>query len=167
MNATANLSELLRAIHRGKLTMRQRHAAVAKQVSDYAFNNTYQYVINREDVHLQWLEAVLAESGTTADRVDEPMLSAAVRGKGREYLSLVAEDARAAEAFVAAWRPRLPEIASARHRSLIQVILGETLEQKRFFEQIGADNHDLLGRRSNGPDSDGTGNGVLAVRWVE
>ena len=79
----------------------------------------------------------------------------------------MAEDARAAEAFVAAWRPRLSEIASARHRSLLTVILGETLEQKRFFEQMGAGNHDLLGRRSNGPGSDGTGNGVLAVRWVE
>lgn len=165
MNATGTLAELFRDVHRAKLTMRQRHAAVAKQVSDYAFNNTYQYVINREDVHLQWLEAALAESGATPDAVDEPVLPA--RGKSGEYLNLVAEDARAAEAFVAAWRPRLSEIASARHRSLLTVILGETLEQKRFFEQMGAGNHDLLGRRSNGPGSDGTGNGVLAVRWVE
>jgi hypothetical protein len=168
VNAADSLSALLRDFHREKLTMRQRHVAVAKQVSDYAFNNTYQYVISREDVHLQWLEAAIAETGGSADEVGEPALPALPRGsKSREYFNLVADDARAAGAFVAAWRPRLAEIGSARHRSLMKVILGETLEQKRFFEQIGAGNHDLLGRRSNGPGSVGTGDGVMAVRWVE
>lgn len=167
MNASDSLAALLGDFHRGKLTMRQRHVAVAKQVSDYAFNNTYQYVISREDVHLQWLEAAIAECGSTPADVEEPVLPASPRSKSREYLSLVAEDARAAEAFVTTWRPRLDEIGSARHRSLVKVILGETLEQKRFFDQMAAGNHDLLGRRSNGPGSSGTGDGVMAVRWVE
>ncbi len=31
---------------------------------------------------------------------------------------------------------------------MLNVILGETLEQKRFFEQALAGRHDLLGRRT-------------------
>ena len=45
---------------------------------------------------------------------------------------------------------------------MMGVIIGETLEQKRFFDQILAGRDDLLGRRSNGPGSPGTGDGVLA-----
>ena len=77
------------------------------------------------------------------------------------------EDAREAGAFVARWRPRSADITNARHRSMLQVILGETLEQKRFFDQIAAGREDLLGRRSNGPGSPGTGDGVMGVRWIE
>ena len=53
---------------------------------------------------------------------------------------------------------------NARHRSLLRVILGETLEHKRFFEQALAGRTDLLGRRADGA---GTGGGVLPIRWVE
>jgi hypothetical protein len=88
-------------------------------------------------------------------------------GKKGEFLPLVAEDAREAAAFVARWRPRLPAIGHARHRGMIQVILGETIEHERFFNQILAGRDDLLGRRSNGPGSPGTGDGVLPVRWMQ
>jgi hypothetical protein len=50
---------------------------------------------------------------------------------------------------------------------MLQVILGEALEHKRFFDQMIAGREDLLGRRSNGPGKDGTGDGVMAVRWIE
>ena len=53
---------------------------------------------------------------------------------------------------------------NARHRSLLRVILGETLEHKRFFEQALAGRTDLLGRRADGA---GTGGGVLPTRWIE
>ncbi len=43
---------------------------------------------------------------------------------------------------------------------MLSLILGETLEQKRFFDQIAAGRTDQLGRRSNGPGSPGTGDGV-------
>jgi hypothetical protein len=52
----------------------------------------------------------------------------------------------------------------ARHRGLLRVILGETLEHRRFFDQALAGRHDVLGRR---PDGAGTGGGVLADRWIE
>jgi hypothetical protein len=160
----ADLVTVLREFHRDKLTRRERHVAVAQAVSSYEFNNTYQYVIAREDMHLAWLEAAIAELGSTPDRVEAPVLAA--RGKKDSFLPLVAEDAREALAFADKWRPRIAALTQARHRTLLQVILGETLEHKRFFDQMGAGNHDLLGRRSNGPGSDGTGDGVMGVRWL-
>jgi hypothetical protein len=156
---------MLSDFHHDKLTMRERHVAVARQVSNYEFNNTYQYVINREDVHLQWIEAAIGDLGGTPGDVAEPQL--ALLGKKASVLPLVTDDAREAEAFVTKWRPRLTEVVNARHRSMMQVVLGETLEQKRFFDQMLAGREDLLGRRSNGPGSPGTGHGVMGVRWVE
>jgi hypothetical protein len=160
-----DLLAILLAFHKDKLTLRQRHVAVAKQVSDYNANNTYQYVINREDVHLSWLDAAIAELGGTPADVPEPALTRLVWNES--FLGLVSRDAKEAADLVARWRPRQDEITHARHRNMLNVILGETLEQKRFFEQIAAGAQDTLGRRSNGPGSPGTGDGVLGVRWIE
>ena len=158
-----DLLSVLTEFHREKLAMRQRHAAVARQVGNYSFNNTYQYVIAREDVHLSWLEAAIQELGGAPDRVDEPSLPPV--GKGADaFRPLVETDARDAAAFVARWRPRVGDITHARHRSMLHVVLGEVLEHKRFFDQMLAGRDDLLGRRMDGA---GTGNGVLGVRWLE
>jgi len=161
----ADLGTVLREFHRDKLAMRERHVAVAAQVSGYAANNTYQYVISREDTHLSWLETALAELGVAPDVVAPPVLPA--RGRKESFTPLVEEDARTAADFASRWRPRLSEVGNARHRRMMGVILGETLEQKRFFDQIVAGREDVLGRRANGPGSPGTGDGVIAVRWVE
>ena len=165
------LTAVLSEFHRDKLTMRQRHVAVARHVSDYNFNNTYQQVISREDVHLQWLEAAIADLGATPAELDEPAIPQPHRFgrkvKDVSFLPLVAEDARQVDDFVTRWRPRVEGVTNARHRGMMQVILGETLEQKRFFDQMGAGDQNLLGRRSNGAGSPGTGDGVMAVRWVE
>jgi len=160
-----DLLAILRECHRDKLTMRQRHVAVARHVSQYDANNTYQYVINREDVHLSWLEAAIAGLDGAVEPVPEPVVAAP--GRKQSFLPLVEEDARAAHALVARWRPRLEAVTHARHRSLLGVILGETAEQARFLDQIAAGRTDQLGRRSNGPGSPGTGDGVLGVRWLE
>jgi hypothetical protein len=158
----ADLLSALREFHREKLTLRQRHAAVACHVSNYAFNNTYQYVIAREDVHLAWLEAAIAELNGTPESVGQPELPAP--GKGGSFLPMVEQDSREAVTFVSRWRPRVTDITNARHRTMMGVILGETLEHKRFFDQMIAGNEGLLGRRMAGA---GTGNGVMAVRWLE
>jgi hypothetical protein len=47
---------------------------------------------------------------------------------------------------------------------MLQVILGETAEHKRFFDQMLEGRDDLLGRRHANV---GTGGGVLSTRWVE
>src|SRR5688572_6393636 len=98
--------------------MRQRHAAVARHVGNYSFNNTYQYVIAREDVHVSWLEAAIRELGGAPDRIEEPTLPSPGK-KPDAFLSLVREDARGAEEFAARWRPRLAGITHDRHRVLL------------------------------------------------
>jgi hypothetical protein len=50
---------------------------------------------------------------------------------------------------------------------MMGVVIGETLEHKRFFEQIADGDLDVLGRRSNGPGSPGTDGRVLPERWME
>jgi hypothetical protein len=160
----AELLTVLRECHREKLALRQRHVAVARHVADYEFNNTYQYIIAREDVHLSWLEAAIAELGDTPDEEGEPDIPAP--GKKGSVLPLIDSDARLSDAFAVRWQSRLASITHARHRNLIRVIIGETLEQKRFFEQMLAGRDDLLGRRANGPGPSGTGDGVLPVRWL-
>ena len=89
--------------------------AVARQTSSTTTsNNTYQYVIAREDVHLSWLEAALAELEATPEQVSEPTLPP--RGKKESFAPLVTQDSREAEAFVNRWRPRVADVTNARHR---------------------------------------------------
>jgi hypothetical protein len=159
----AALLDLLRELYRDKATLRQRHAASARFVANYDFNNTYQYVINREDVQLGWLQDALADLGGKGDEVPEPELAPA--GKGTDaQTSVIREDRDSAQAFVDRWRDRVEQVTHARNRVMLRVILGETLEQKRFFDQALAGRQDLLGRRADGA---GTGGGVLPTRWVE
>jgi Mn-containing catalase len=159
---------LIRECHREKLTMYRRHVAVARLVSDYEFNNAYQYVINREETHLAWLEAAIKDLGGAPDTVPEPTVTAAAKvgkkNKNDAFLPLVADDAKAAEQFAAKWKPKALEIANERHRKLVQLMTGETLEQRRFFNHIGKGKDDLLGRRMDGAS---TGDGVMSVRWVD
>jgi len=160
---STELLALLRDFYRDKLTMRQRHVAVAKHVPDYDFNNTYQYIVAREDVHLNWLRDAITCMGGTLEDVAEPSIQGS--GKSTDVQSrLIGEDRDGAQKFVDAWRPRIEALPNARHRSMLRVILGETLEHKRFFDQAIAGRSDLLGRRADGA---GTGGGVLPVRWIE
>jgi len=157
------LLALLRDFYRDKLTMRQRHVAVAKHVPDYDFNNTYQYIIAREDVQLNWLSDAITELGGTIEDLPEPTIEGS--GKSKDLQSqLIEQDKTAAQSFVDTWRARIEPMPNARHRSLLRVILGETLEHKRFFEQALAGRTDLLGRRADGA---GTAGAVLPVRWIE
>jgi hypothetical protein len=159
-----DLLGLLQEFHRDKLAVLLRHQAAARLVAQYDANNAYQYIINREDVQLSWLTQVIADLGGTADlSATEPERRAP---KGRDgWHALAEEDARDAQAFVDRWRPRVDAMTNARHRGMLGVILGETLEQKRFFEQAAAGDENLLGRR---PDHVGARIGeVLSTRWIE
>jgi len=164
------LLALLREFHRHKLTMLRRHEAAARHVGHYDFNNTYQYVIAREEMHVSWVrDAILdvAESNKlpAAEPDDVPAPELQVNGKGESaQKSVIANDRDAAQAFVDAWRPRLAAMTNARHRTMLNVIIGETLEHKRFFEQALAGRTDLLGRRADGTGTPGV---VLPTRWVE
>jgi hypothetical protein len=163
---SAELLQLLREFYREKSALRQRHVAAARLVIDYDYNNAYQYVINREDVHLTWLHDAIQDHGGTPEDAPEPHLDAAAKGKGRQQdaqTAVIREDRDQAQAFVDRWRDRVEHMNHARLRTLLRVVLGETLEQKRFFEQALEGRTDLLGRRADGAGTQGV---VLPTRWV-
>jgi hypothetical protein len=159
----ADLTALLEELYRDKFAQRQRHVAAARLVGHYDFNNTYQYVIAREDTHLAWLRDALAPMGGALAQVPEPEVASGRRGPER-LQTILRDDADATRAFVEKWRDRVASISHARHRRMCEVVVGETREHQRFFEQALAGRDDLLGRRHA---TIGTGGGVLPVRWVE
>jgi len=159
----AETLELLREFYRDKAGTRQRHAAGARFVTNYDFNNTYQYIIAREDVQLRWLIDAIADLGGTVENLPEPALTPSGRGE-QAQVSILRDDSNAAAAFVDRWRDRVEHVTNARMRNMLRVILGETLEHKRFFDQALAGREDLLGRRADGAGTEGA---VMPTRWVE
>ena len=162
MKAT-ELLDMLTEFYRDKMAMRQRHVAAARLVSDYDFNNTYQYIIAREDLQLNWLRDAVTDMGDVPPDVGEPTIAS--NGKGAQaQAAILREDSDGAQAFMDKWKPRVQALTHARHRTMLNVIQGETAEHRRFFEQALHGRTDLLGRRADGA---GTGGGVLPTRWVE
>ncbi|HTM24698.1 MAG TPA: hypothetical protein VL225_05865 [Vicinamibacterales bacterium] len=158
----ADLLQLLVEFYRDKSAMRQRHVAGARFVGDYDFNNTYQYVISREEVQLSWVRDAIADLGGTTTEPPEPQLKPSGRS-AEAQASVMQEDRDQAHALVERWRPRIEGITNARVRNMLRVILGETLEARRFFDQALAGRSDLLGRRADGAGTEGS---VLPTRWV-
>ena len=158
----AALIDLLRECYRDKDALRRRHIAAARLVVDYDFNNTYQYVINREEIQLQWLRDAIEDRGAKVDDVPEPDVTSTGKGKGAQ-LALFRDDVAGAQAFIDKWTPRVDAMTNARNRSMLRVIVGETMEAKRFFEQMAGGRTDLLGRSADGARTEGK---VLPVRWV-
>jgi uncharacterized protein (DUF1501 family) len=152
-----------------RLAILQRLEAAARVVSHYDFNNTYQYVISRHETHVTWLQNALAEfsaplsqSATalpapTAPKVGKKVDVAAYRG-------ILEEDAKHLSAFVQQWRPRVETLTHARHRLMLNVVLGESVEHQRLFEQAAAGFEDVLGKRT--PQAERVG-AVLPTRWME
>ncbi|MCA1649660.1 MAG: hypothetical protein LC753_05050 [Acidobacteria bacterium] len=105
----SEMLELLREFHRDKLAQRQRHVAAARHVPHYDFNNTYQYVIAREDMHVRWLQDALAHLGGTFDEVPEPDIRPDGKGEAAQRAILTA-DRDGAQKFVDAWRARIDTI---------------------------------------------------------
>lgn len=162
----AELLALLVEFYRDGLALRLRHEAGARHMPQYDFNNTYQYVIAREDTQLSWLRAAIEDQalgGTVPQSIDAPPLPG---GKGPDRVTaILRDDADRAQAFVDKWRDRVETIGHARHRLLLRLILGEMIELKRFFELALAGRTDLLGRRGSAGAE--TGGEVLPTRWVE
>ncbi len=159
-----DLLPLLQEFHRDKLAALLRHQAGARLVGQYDANNTYQYIVNREEAQLTWVDTAIRELGGDVTDGSEPVRQATGKGDAAAR-NVFEEDARDAQSFVDRWRPRIDEMQNARHAKMLRVILGETLEQKRFFEQALAGRQDLLGRRAEqlGPSY----GEVLPSRWIE
>jgi hypothetical protein len=154
---------LLREFYQERLDALLRHEAGAKYVSQYDANNTYQYIINREETHLTWLGKAITELGESLPQ--GTAASDRAPAKRETARRITDEDSRDVQAFIDRWRPRVEAVTNARHRQMLRVILGELLEQKRFFDQASAGRTDLLGTRS---EQVGARVGaVLPTRWIE
>jgi hypothetical protein len=159
-----DLLPLLQAFYEEKLDQTLRHLDSARWVSQYDLNNTYQYVINREETALGWVAAAITNLGGTVPEAAAGESRPAAKGAAA-VKALFEEDSRDAQAFVDRWRPRVEAMSNARHRNMLRVILGEILEQKRFFDQALAGEIDLLGRRD--PEAGSRIGEVLPTRWLE
>ena len=162
-SVSTELSHLIRDFYLARLALLIRHEEVARHVSDYDVNNAYQYVINREEAHVSWLQhALLDLHASIPPDPARPTVTAPAGKNG--WTSLAADDARAQRQFVQAWRPRVEGITHARHQKMLTVILGEMLEQARIFEHGAAGRDDLIGSHLAINAREGV---VANTRWME
>ena len=162
-SVSGELQHLLRDFYLARLALLMRHEEVARHVSAYDANNAYQYVINREETHVSWLQQALLDVGAPIPA--DPARPAVVAPAGAAgWQVLAAEDARANQQFVDTWRPKVETVTHARHEGMLKVVLGEMLEHKRTFDQAAAGRDDLIGTHlAINPRS-----GVVApTRWME
>ena len=163
------LQQLLTAFAADRVAILERHEAGARVVSQYDFNNAYQYIISREETHLQWLQTALAEF-TAALPPPSSRLLVPDLPKSRKapapgaFRAILEDDATILAGFIERWTRRVDTMTHARHRLLLSVILGESREHQRLFEQAAAGLEDLLGKRTGGVARQGN---VLPVRWME
>lgn len=153
-----DLLALLQEFYADRLRLMNDHRASAARIGQYQYNNTYQYVIAREETQLQWLTDAIAGFGGTPPAPTPPQAA-----EGDET-GILQRDLDRERAFVERWRPRMAALTHARHRKMLDLVLGESLEHARFFAEALAGDKDLLGRSSTGAGERGT---VLGKRWVE
>ena len=168
MNQT-DPQDILSRFAADRLALLERHEAGARTVSHYDFNNAYQYVINREETHLTWLQTALAEFGAvwpgpSATLAVPSLPKPPKKSDAATFRVIFEDDVRLLRAFVEEWRPKVDATTDARNRIMLDVILGESREHQRLFEQAAAGFEDLLGRRTGGVPRRGT---VLPTRWLE
>ena len=155
------LADLIRDFYFERVALLMRHEDVAVTITDYDINNAYQYIIAREETHLSWLQHALLDLG--APMPQDPARGAALSIKGDGWKALAAADAKANAQFVDKWRPRLETITNARHKGMLNVILGEMLEHKRLFDQAAEGRRDLIGTSLDINDHTGK---VMTARFV-
>ena len=164
-----DLTTFLSTFAAERLAVLQRLEAAARVVSHYDFNNTYQYVISRQETQVAWVQNALAEFGAPlpSPAATLPAPEAPKVGKKVDvgaYRGILEDDAKHLGSFVARWQSRVDEMSHARHRLMLNVILGESKEHQRLFEQAAAGFEDVLGKRT--PNAARVG-AVLPTRWME
>ena len=155
------LQQLIRDFYAGRLALLLQHEAAARLIGDYDVNNAYQYIINREETHVSWLQHALVDLGAA---VPADPAAPEVSARGKDVVAdLSGADARANQQFVDTWRDRIEHVTNARHKGMLRVILGEMLEHKRIFEQAAAGRRDIIGKPLDIHERRGS---VLPTRWV-
>jgi len=162
-SVSTDLPHLIREFYLARLALLMRHEEVARHVSQYDANNAYQYVINREEAHVSWVQHALLDLG--APIPPDPARPAVQPAGGSDgWKALSAEDARANQQFVETWKPKVDFVTHARHKGMLKVILGEMLEHKRIFDQAAAGREDLIGTHLAINQRSGV---VANTRWME
>ena len=158
------LQSLLREFYLERLALLMRHESSARFVTDYDVNNAYQYVINREETHVSWLQHALLDVGVQVP-ADPARPDVKPARKGKEAIGEIAgDDARDNQQFVDKWRPRVNAVTHARHKGMLGVILGEMLEHQRLFAQAAQGRTDVIGTALAINERRGE---VLDRRWIE
>jgi len=88
----SDLVALLQDFYRDKLTVYLRHQAGARLVVQYDANNTYQYIVNRDDVQLTWIAKAIEELGAAVPEVSPQSRDAAGK-KSDAAQAVIREDA--------------------------------------------------------------------------
>ena len=148
------LLAFLRDFHRDMLQLVLARQANARSVGAYDANNAYQQVLGRQDVHLRWVEDAIAGLGAPVGDLPSGE-SAEPPAKKEQIEQLIKADAQAQRSFIARWQPRVAEVSNARHRLMLELILGEMNEHLRVFQQALEGRTDLLGRHTDGKELSG------------
>jgi hypothetical protein len=157
------LQQLLRDFYLERLALLIRHEASARLIGDYDVNNAYQYIVNREETHVSWLQHALVDLGAEIP-ADPSAPTVSTSRKGADAVSdLTGEDARLNQQFVDKWRDKIEHMTHARHQGLLRVILGEMIEHRRIFEQSSQGRRDIIGKAMDIHERRGQ---VLPERWV-
>ena len=148
------LRAFLQDFYRETLELVLARQANARSIGAYDANNAYQQVLGRQDVHLRWVADAIADLGGTVG--DLPSGEPTRREENNEPLQqLVEHDAQAQRGFIARWQPRVIAVTNARHRKMLELILGEMNEHLRVFQQALEGRTDLLGRHADGKELSG------------
>ena len=148
------LLAFLQDFHRDMLQLVLARQANARSVGAYDANNAYQQVLGRQDVHLRWVEDAIAGLGAPVGDLPSGE-SAEPPAKKEQIEQLIKADAQAQRSFIARWQPRVAEVTNARHRKMLELVLGEMNEHLRVFQQALEGRTDLLGRHADGKELSG------------
>ena len=133
-----DLPALLHEFYRDKLAEMLRHIAGARLITQYDANNTYQYVINREETQLSWVGQSILELGGGVDSSGvEPERKPA--GKGAVVANTILdEDIGTAQAFLDRWRPRVEGMSDAhnRQRNMLNVVR-KGIQEAGLLQAVG------------------------------
>ena len=153
----ADLLTFLQEFHEDTLRLFTARQDTARSVAGYDANNGYQQVLGRQEVHLRWLsDAIAGLSGTPAESAEQGGNVPAPNVR-----ALIERDAAGQKAFIDRWTPLVARVTNARHRKMLELILGEMREHLRVLQQAAEGRADLLGRHSDGKVLRGT---VIAAR---
>lgn len=147
------LIDLLQDFRRETFELLMARQKNARSVAAYDANNAYQQVLGRQDVHLRWVEDAIADlGGAVTETAGNDGASSTDPGRKDGLQRILESDLNSQRSFITRWQTRVPTVANARHRKMLELILGEMMEHLRVFQQALEGRTDLLGRHADGKE---------------